>query len=448
MAIRLSDARRLIISAASLAVPVALGMAAPPASAAAGQLSRSNDSPLPSSKLITGASWTTNRYDPPSNQFGDILATSSLSSDSLYVLINDGGTGTQQPAMWRNSVAKVTGSPGQLQFTNVGDAGEAKTYAEVNSDENQLSGPLGSYYATGFTVVGGVFYATQVNNYDWNANATYNGLAGIAYSTDQGQTWQSPKLPFPGPTGNLNFIQYGSNTAAPDGYVYAIATEREFNASTLIMGRVRPDPADITNPARWQWASAVKTSGGKTTTTWTNSISDAKPVLSWDNHITYPRMSYDSALHRYLLTFTYSYSQSTPGVWKDGSQLVILESPTPDGPFSFVAGQQYFGPSNGYDPALPVNWMSSGGTDMWMIWAANFSGCTSGLDCSGAYGFNYAQLHLTTSKPGASTHTLATLEQHRRRRPPQNNHSRVYATPPRELRPRWATESARPDVAV
>jgi hypothetical protein len=359
------------------------------------------------------------------------------------VLINDGGVGTQQPARWRNSLAKVTGTPGQLQFTNVGDPGPAKTYAEVNANEDMLGGPLGSYYANGFTAVGGVFYATQVKNYDWNANAPWNGLAGIAYSTDQGRTWQSPKLPFAGPTGNLNFIQYGANAAAPGGYVYAIATEREFNASTLILGRARADTADITNPARWQWASVVKTSGEKTTTTWANSISDAKPVLTWDDHITYPRMSYDPGLHRYLLTFTYSYSQDPPGVWKDGSELVILESPTPDGPFSFVASQRYFGPSNGYDPALPVNWMNSSGTDMWMLWAANFTGCTTGLDCSGAYGFNYAQLHLTTSNQRASTTRLATMQQKHRRRPARNNHTRVYATLPRDSRARWVNESAR-----
>jgi hypothetical protein len=49
----------------------------------------------------------------------------------------------------------------------------------------------------------------------------------------------------------------------------------------------------------------------------------------------------------------------------------------------------YFGPSNGYEPALPENWISSGGADMWMIWAANFAGCAHSLDCSGAYGLNY-----------------------------------------------------------
>jgi hypothetical protein len=414
------------------AIPVALAalVVAPTSSwAAAEELSTFNTTPFPTSTLITGATWSTGRYSPPSNQFGDILSTSSSDDDSLFVLINDGGTGTKQPARWRNSFARVTGSPGELEFTNVGDPGPAKTYADVNSNEDLLSGPLGSYYANGFTVVDGVFYATQVQNWDWNANAPFNGLAGIAYSTDQGKHWQSPKKPFPGPTGNLNFIQYGNNAAAPDGYVYAIATEREFNASTLILGRARADIKDITNPSRWQWSSGTQVVHRKTTTVWTNSISRARPILTWNSHITYPRMSYDEGLRRYLLTFTYSYSNTAPDIWKNGSELVILESPTPAGSFSYVARERYFGPSNGYDPAFPVKWISSTGTDLWMIWAANFAGCVSGLDCSGAYGFNYRELHLTVA---AKTPVDGN---HERRRPSQRRVRREYVTVPRSPRP-------------
>lgn len=421
---------RLARGLAGLSLALGAVLASPSAAAASTTpLSTSNNTPFPSSTLITGASWTSAPYSPPSNQFGDILSTTSLTGDSLYVLMDDGGTGTSGGALWRNSFAQVTGSPGALSFTEVGSSGPAQTYAQVQGNEQLLTGPLGSYYSMGFTIVNGVFYATQANNWNWNANGPFNGLAGIAYSTDQGQQWQFPKQPFPGPTGNLNFIQYGDNAAAPDGYVYAIATEREFNASTLILGRARADVADITDPSRWQWAAGSTTVDGQQVPIWSDSISHAQPVLSWSDHITYPRMSYDASLHRYLLTFTYSYASSPPGIWKDGSELVILESPTPWGPFSFVASGADFGPSNGYDPAIPENWIGSQGLDMWMIWAANFDGCAAGLDCSGAYGFNYRQLQLTLAPDTVPTtpSPAPTAGKRERQLPP---------TPPRHRLPR------------
>jgi hypothetical protein len=378
-----------------------LPLAAPATALAPGtSLSRSNNTPFPTSSLITGASWTSARYSPPSNQFGDILSTSSVDGSSLYVLMDDGGTDTSGGALWRNSFARVTGSPGHLRFTSVGSAPPAATWGQVGGDEQLLTGPLGSYYSMGFTVVDGVFYATQANDWDWNGNGPFDGLAGIAYSTDQGRRWQFPRRPFPSPTGNLNFVQYGAEATARDSYVYAIATEREFNASTLILGRAREDLADITNPSRWQWAAGSKDVGTRRVEIWSSSISRAQPIISWSNHITYPRMSYDAALHRYLLTFTYSYAASPPAIWKNGSELVVLESPSPWGPFSFVARDSYFGPSNGYDPALPENWISSNGLDLWMIWAANFDGCAAGVSCTGAYGFNYRQLRLTVATRG------------------------------------------------
>jgi hypothetical protein len=122
------------------------------------------------------------------------------------------------------------------------------------------------------------------------------------------------------------------------------------------------------------------------------------PVVRWDDHITYPQMAYDAPLHRYLLTFAYSYSSDPPATWTGGAELVILESPTPTGPFSFVASSSEFGPSNGYGAGFPTQWISNGGRTLWLKWAANFQGCAAGLNCTGKYGFNLAQVHLTLRK--------------------------------------------------
>jgi hypothetical protein len=114
-----------------------------------------------------------------------------------------------------------------------------RTWSQIGGNRDRDDGPLGPYYSIGFTELDGVFYATQQRNWNWSANATFTGLAGVAYSSDHGQRWHGANKPFPAPLGNLTFVVTGGRGGGPDndGYVYAIGTEREFNASRLILGR-------------------------------------------------------------------------------------------------------------------------------------------------------------------------------------------------------------------
>jgi len=413
-----ADRASVILAAlATLTMPgTALAAGQLPAATAAratpgGALSRADATPFPSSTLIVSAQWASGRYDPPANQWGDILPTVWGDDDSTYVMMDDGGVDAPKTGgLWRQSLARISGSPASISFHHVGNpfAPPPHTWGEIGGDMDRDDGPLGPYYSIGFTEAGGVFYATQQRNWNWSANSNFTGLVGIAYSTSHGRTWRFVNKPFPAPLGNLTFIVAGGKGGGPgpDGYLYAIGTEREFNASRLLLGRVRPGVANVTDPARWQWFAGSQQSASTSTPVWSPSVSTAVPVLQWSRHITYPQMTYDAPLHRYLLTFTYSYSSTPPAVWRGGAQLVFLESPTPWGPFSFVAGSREFGPSNGYGAGFPAQWISSHGQTLWLKWAANFSGCAKRLDCSGKYGFNLAKVTLRlASAPRAKRHT-------------------------------------------
>jgi hypothetical protein len=357
-------------------------------------LTSANNTPFPSSTVIAGAKWVSARHGAPNNQSGDILPTPWGDDDNLYTLMDDGGANVPLAGgLWRNSFAQITGGPLKPNFKRIGVSPPPATWSQIHKNRALWTGPLGPYYSTGFAVVNHVFYATQVHDWQWGANGPFQGLAGIAYSTDHGAHWRFPGKAFPGATGNLNWVQWGRASLAPDGYVYAIASEREFNASSLILGRSRADIADMTDPAKWQWASGWKAVPSPFPN-WSSSIAQATPILTWANHLTYPRMAYDQGLHRYLLSFTYSYAPTPPGLWRNGEELVVLDAPHPWGPFSFVTRGSYFGPSNGYDPAFPVKWISQNGQDLWMIWSANFDGCAKGLMCSASYGFNRQRMHL------------------------------------------------------
>jgi hypothetical protein len=363
-------------------------------------LSTRNITPLPRSNVIVGATWTSPRYDPPSNQWGDILPTIWGDDDDQYTLMDDGGTDVPvRGGLWRHSLARISGRPPHIRFSHVGDPDKPPPYNswQIRRHPNLWAGPLGRYYSSGLVVADHTFYATQEIDWGWGRNDPFAGLAGIAYSRDRGEHWKFVDKPFPAPLGNLNWVIRGKGGFYDDGYVYAIATEREFNASTLIMGRARPDVADMTDPARWEWLSGWTTRNGQPWPVFSSSFNRETPLLSWNAHITYPQMAYDAPLHRYLLTFTYSYAPTPPGIWRNGSELVILEAAHPWGPFSFVAHEPNFGPSNGYDPGIPIKWISRDGHDLWLKWAANFRGCAPRLNCAGKYGFNYRRVHLTVA---------------------------------------------------
>ncbi|MHB8657148.1 MAG: hypothetical protein ACYC91_04215 [Solirubrobacteraceae bacterium] len=364
---------------------------------AAAELSGRDASPFPHSRLIAGAAWTSPRYGPPANQWGDIMPTAWADDGNEYAMVNDGATDVSRPgALWRQSVAEILGRPPAIRIRHVGDPNSPRphTFQEIAKDPALWSGPLGPYYSSGLVDAGGHLFATRQRPWNWAGNGPFTGLVGTAYSGDHGAHWTLVNRPFPAPLGNLSFVVRGQGGVYPDGYIYAIASEREFNASTLLLGRTRTDVRDVTDPARWQWASALGATPEGLWPTWSSSLRAAAPIIQWEQHITYPQVAYDSPLHRYLLTFSYSYSSARPAVWKGGVDLVILEAPHPWGPFSFVAHESEFGPSNGYAAGFPISWISRDGSDLWMKWSANFDGCDPGLDCSGGYGFNYRRLHL------------------------------------------------------
>ena len=131
------------------------------------------------------------------------------------------------------------------------------------------------------------------------------------------------------------------------------------------------------------------------------------PIASWPAHITYPQMAYDAPLHQYLLTFTHSYGTQPPAIWRGGSELDILVAPHPWGPFSFVARETDFGPSNGYGAGFPLSWISPNGRRLWLKWAANFDGCAPSWTARGATDSTIVRCSSTwpANRPPTTAHT-------------------------------------------
>ncbi len=267
--------RGLVFSCAvALVVPAAAGA----------YLSTRNISPFPSSKLIVGAEWTTRRYNPPGNQRGDILPTVWGDDGNEYTMMDDGGTNVPVAGgVWRQSFAQITGTPPKLQFHYVGDRYRpaAHTFAQIHANPSLWTGPLGPFYSSGLVEANQALFATQQYDWSWNTDGPFQGLEGIAYSLDRGAQWNFPAEHFPAPLGNLSWVIRGRGGFYPDGYVYAIGSEREFNASMLLIGRAKDDVADLTDPSKWQWASGWTVKYGAKWPVFSSSFANAVPVLSW-----------------------------------------------------------------------------------------------------------------------------------------------------------------------
>ena len=409
-----------------------------PASAQA--LTNTNNTPFPNSTVIAGANWESARHGAPNNQFGDILPTPWGDDDNLYTLMDDGGTTCPWPAgLWRNSFAQITGGPLNLSFHPHRRHASGRPPGPRFTVIRSLDGSLGTV-----TTRPGSPWSTTSSTPPRCATGTgaptvnSRDLAGIAYSTDHGSHWQFPGHAFSGSHRQPELGPMGTGQSSrPTAMSTRSRPSAEFNASQLILGRSRADIADITDPAEVAMGLRAGRPYPSPSPNGQARSPSATPILHLANHLTYPRMAYDPGLHRYLLSFTYSYAAAPPGIWRNGSELVILDAPHPWGPFSFVTRASYFGPSNGYDPAFPVKWISANGQDLWMIWAANFDGCAQGLSCNASYGFNRQRVHLTpvTSATAKTRNRGARIASSEPPAPPAAWRG-LAATPPRFQLPR------------
>ncbi len=249
-------------------------------------------------------------------------------------MMDDGGVDVPvRGGLWRQSLARVSGTPPNLRFQpRRGPVSPAPhTWAQIDGDRDRDDGPLGPYYSIGFVEAAGVFYATEQRNWNWSANGPSPAWWASPTPTDHGETWRSAGKPFAAPLGNLTFIDGGGRGGVyPDGYVYAIGTSASSTRPRLLLGRVRPGVANVTDPARWQWFAGLQAGSG------TDALrrggrarcaaATAGARLELAHHLSAGDLR--RPLHRYLLTFTYSYPR-TPPASEGGAELVILEAPTP-----------------------------------------------------------------------------------------------------------------------
>jgi hypothetical protein len=421
-----------------------------------------NDTPFPNSHFIVNAQWTTPRYYPnPKVQKADIIPVTWADDGYSYVM---GMTGQSTvpaeplslPALSVFRLATIVSRKWTLSFLHH-DTFLFGCPKSVTPD---------SCYSVGLTEVNHTFYAPTYNHGYPVVGDHYRGHARIDYSpAPLSQTsWVHRTVDFPEAVGSgtVSFVEIGqgvpahdgcSATAFPHGCIYAIVSEggyqdakdpngidqfiaTELYLALIAVGTREHQYQEVTNPLNWQWFAGFDRADHPMWTPGNDKQLDRHirslsfprqgrsgcrvvtvPCLFWEQppghagHVNYPHMANDRALGRYLLTFgDYYYRDFQPPTVKGpmvqgGAELIVLEAPHPWGPWSFVMRSPYLGSGSAYSPSFPVQWeglRTATGQDLWMIWAANFSGCDKPLLvpsdlCQGVYGMNLRRLHLTVA---------------------------------------------------
>jgi hypothetical protein len=179
--------------------------------------------------------------------------------------------------------------------------------------------------------------------------------------------YQGWKPMFPGSLfGGPSFIQFGkNNNQAVDEYVYAVSTDQWDNGNELRLGRVHKDR--IMQRDAWEFAVPE----GEKQVNWTKNLEDSKPILEMDRHIGLPEMVYIASLRKYLLL---TWGLHTDFKTATGSELTILESEQPWGPFSLVHYEWmwYSRECCPYTPRIPLKWFDQEKLEGYILHSGNW----------------------------------------------------------------------------
>ena len=232
---------------------------------------------------------------------------------------------------------------------------------------------------------GRLHLAVEAHNYgmDPNFNRQTNIQGWIITTDDYGKTWDrdatSQESFFSGRTCSCHFLQYGKGGATPDGWLYAYFPGASddgnaywCNGDYVLLGRVRPE--NVLNRAAWEFLADVGS------LSWSTDDADATPIFEYPRMTGENHVSYNAGIGRYLMgNFSFLTPDGKPRPYHQDfpastlrSQLTLLESPTPWGPWTVFHQDDDWGTYGDYQPSFPVNWMSADGKTMFMVSSGSY----------------------------------------------------------------------------
>ena len=349
------------------------------------------------------------------NVKGDTHPMAWADDDKIYIgtgdpnwMVLDGNNYVSDPSRggWSESPETYKGMSGQVVEVITGEP-EAFQVHRVHDMPGYVGPGGGGPKPCGMICVDGKLYYAVQNLLGWKEPALpgcqWGGDATIICSEDHGKTWtpelntllgefqekyfdrttgaaQSWTLPeaertgyqgwepmFPGTAfGGLSFLQYGKNNEeAVDDYVYAVSGDQWDNGRQLLLGRTPKDR--IMDRGAWEFAQLDENGDP----IWKKELAEATPILEIPGHIGLPEMVYLPSLKKYLLlTWGLHTNFRTP----TGSELTILESDKPWGPFFLVQYDWtwYKRDACPYPPRIPLKWFDNETLEGYLLHSGNW----------------------------------------------------------------------------
>lgn len=245
-------------------------------------------------------------------------------------------------------LAKVSGSPDGFNGINI----------HPSSAETTGDGKSGRK-ASGIVMIEGVLYLLVRN--------VENSQLG--WSSDHGKTWTWAEWQFETSFGCPTFLNYGRDYSnAPDDYVYIVSSDSDsaYQASDqMVMCRVHKQHLKDRNAYRY--FSGLDQAGQPT---WTESISQQKPVFHHPDRCYRSGLSYNAGLNRYLWCQIFPESKHPHGPRFQGG-FGVLDAPHPWGPWTtaFITDEWDVGP--GETSSFPTKWMSDDGRTVHLVFSGD-----------------------------------------------------------------------------
>jgi hypothetical protein len=366
---------------------------------------------FPRSALFSGLEWTSESSRYPGTNSD--MHWNTWTADGTIYTVDDDGANFGSPVNFAQ-LMRVEGTPPNHTVSLV------TQFPELVRPEGMRC----RRYVDGALAIGDRIYVAAYD-YDFDAPgfendfkianliSAHGGVVALMYSDDQGQTWQNVPSPEDGPESyflgerfaGLAFVAFGPGySGVPERfgeYVYAISNDRNWETGDNIF-LARAPIASVQDRATWEFfASHGEGAGAIDSPEWSNDEAKARPILRDPGRIGHPTMTYSPPIDRFLLTYgtdSVPHTFSTPrdvaiDTWDKRAELMVLEGPTPWGPWSLVhhdPSWEY--PHTPYLPQVPPKWLDADGAGGWMIFSGDY---VIGKGQGEYYGFMTRSFRLT-----------------------------------------------------